>query len=223
MPWYSLLSLAILLTIASIARGGGPMSMQPPNPTPPSATRNVSLSISDAPPSGVTILRFEIEVMSASLQPSSSGQQAVPMFSAPQEVELEHLQTEPAFLVNRDVPAGTYEGLSATFANPQMTIFNRTGSSLTVGSQTCAANQVCNITPTLNSMTVSVAQPTAPFPLAQRQVHCSVEGKQRAVRVTPAASPPDDYMTTVRCSPDCASAAKKPVPRHVITFVTLIG
>jgi hypothetical protein len=86
------------------------------------------------------------------------------MFSAPQEVELEHLQTEPA-MVNRDVPAGTYQGLPATFANPQITIFNQTGSSPTVGSQTCAINQVCNITPTLNSMTVSVAQPTAPFPL----------------------------------------------------------
>jgi len=140
--------------------------MQPPSTTTPgSATSNVSLSISDAPPSGVTIVRFEIQVMSASLQPANSSQAAVSLLSQPQDVELEHLQTEPAFLVNLNVPAGTYNGLAATFANPQMTIFNQTGGTLTVGTQSCPNNQVCNLTPPLNQMSVTVQQPTAPFPL----------------------------------------------------------
>jgi hypothetical protein len=159
-----LLSFAIFLVFAIIACGGGQMAMQPPT-SPSSATSNVSLSISDAPPAGVTILRFQIEVMSASLLPASSSQQAISMLSQPQEVELEHLQSESAFLVNLNVPSGTYNGLSATFANPQMTIFNETGAALTVGTQSCANNAVCNVTPPLNQMTASVQQPTAPFPL----------------------------------------------------------
>lgn len=140
------------------------MSMQSP-PTSNSSTTNVSVSIADAPPMGVTILRFELQVMSATLQPAASGQSPVSMLSKPQDVELEHLQTEPAFLVNLDVPAGTYNSLSATFANPQMTILNQTGGTLTVGSQSCPNNQVCNLTPPLSQMTVSVQAPTAPFPL----------------------------------------------------------
>ncbi len=159
-----LLSVAIILGFAIIACGGGQMTRQPPI-SPSSAMSNVSLSIGDAPPAGVTILRFQIEVMSASLQPASSSQTAVSMLNQPQEVELEHLQTESAFLVNLNVPEGTYNGFSATFANPQMTIFNETGGALTVGTQSCANNAVCNLTPPLNPMTASVQQPTAPFPL----------------------------------------------------------
>lgn len=142
------------------------MSTQMPGTTTRSSTTsNVSLSIGDAPPMGVTILRFEIQVMSASLLPATAGQANVSMLNQPQEVELEQLQTEPAFLVNLNVPAGTYNGLTATFANPQITILNQTGNTLTVGSQSCANNQVCNLTPTLNQMSVTVQQPTAPFPL----------------------------------------------------------
>jgi hypothetical protein len=160
----SLFLLAIFVALAIFACSGGQMSMQSPM-TPSSATSNVSLSIGDTPPMGVTILRFELQVTAASLQPASSGQAAVSMLNKPQEVELEHLQTEPAFLVNLDVPAGAYNGLSATFANAQMTILNQTGNTLMVGSQSCANNQVCNLTPNLNQMTVSVQAPTAPFPL----------------------------------------------------------
>lgn len=161
-----LLALSIFVAFVLMACGGGQMSTQMPGTTVPSGnTSNVSLSIGDAPPAGLTILRFQIQVMSASMQPATSGQAAVSMLGQPQEVELEHLQTEPAFLVNLNVPAGTYNGLTATFANPQMTILNQTGNTVTVGSQSCSNNQVCNLTPTLNQMSVTVQQPSAPFPL----------------------------------------------------------
>ncbi len=158
-----LLSLAVLLALA-IAACGGNSSMQSP-PVTASNASNVSLTIGDAPPMGVTVLRFEVQVMSASLQPSGSGQTAVSMLDQPQEVELEHLQTEPAFLVNRNVPAGTYTGLSTIFANPKMTILNQTGQTLTVGTQTCATGQTCEITPPLNQSNITVQAPAAPFPL----------------------------------------------------------
>ncbi len=152
---------SILLGIALLGCGGGPMSLTPP---PNSATAQVSFSIGDAPPAGVTILRFELQVTAATLQPAASGQQPVSMLLKPTEVELEHLQSEPAFLANLSVPAGTYNGLSVTFASPQMTILNQTGKTLTVGTQTCAVNQVCTLTPPLNQMTVAVQAPTSPFP-----------------------------------------------------------
>jgi Domain of unknown function (DUF5666) len=122
-----------------------------------------SLNISDTPPSGVSILRFQIQVTAASLQPSSSSQTPVSMLSAPVTVELEHLQSESALLSNFNVPPGEYMSLSASFANPQMTILNRSNATLTMGSQTCAANQVCTLTPTLNQSTVTDS--AAPLPI----------------------------------------------------------
>lgn len=62
-----LLSVSIILALSLVACSGGQMSMQTP-PASNSATTNVSVSIGDAPPTGVTILRFELQVTSASLQ-----------------------------------------------------------------------------------------------------------------------------------------------------------
>ncbi len=122
-----------------------------------------SFNISDTPPMGVSVLRFQIQVTAASMQPSGSGSQPVSMLTAPQTVELIHLQSESALLANISVPAGTYTSLSASFANPQMTILNRSTSTLTAGGQQCAPNTVCTFTPTLNQS--SVMDESAPFPI----------------------------------------------------------
>jgi hypothetical protein len=151
--------LVVLLGITLAARGGNSMPSQSPNP----AAVPVSFTISDNPPTGVTILRFEIQVTGATLQPADSSQSPVSMLSMPVEAELEHLQTEPALLANVNVPTGTYNGLSATFAHPQMTLLNQTSQTLTVGSQTCAANQVCTLTPPLNQVSINVQAPTSPL------------------------------------------------------------
>jgi hypothetical protein len=87
------------------------------------------------------------------------------MLLGPLNVELLHLQTETAPLGNANVPTGTYTGLTATFANPQMTVLNNTGHTLTVGSQSCLADQVCIFNPILDQTTASVAAPIAPFPV----------------------------------------------------------
>jgi hypothetical protein len=125
----------------------------------------VSLTIHDNPPMGVTVLSFEIEVTGATLQPSgSSSSQPVSMLSEPQDIEIEHLQTESALLASRSVPTGTYSGLMVTFANPRMTIQNQTGKTLTFGTQTCSDQQVCEFDPKLNQSSVTV-QSTPPFPI----------------------------------------------------------
>lgn len=153
--------LVVLFGITFAGCGGNSMSSQSPS----SGAVPVSLTISDNPPAGVTILRFQIQVTGATLQPADSSQSPVSMLTTPTDVELVHLQTESALLANANVPAGTYNGLSATFANPQMTIFNQTGQTLTVGSQSCAANQVCTLSPPLNQVSVNVQAPTSPFPI----------------------------------------------------------
>jgi hypothetical protein len=123
----------------------------------------VSLAMHDAPPSGVSILSFEIHITGASLQPADSSAAAVSLVSAPDEIELEHLQTSSAFLSTASVPAGTYNSLSVTFANPKMTILNDSGSTLTVGSKSCANGQICEVQPPLNQASVSLS--SSPFPI----------------------------------------------------------
>ena len=117
------------------------------------------------PPMGVTVLPFEIEVTGAALQPSDSSKQPVSMLSEPEDIELEHLQTESALLASKSVPTGTYNGLVVSFANPKMTIQNQTGMSLTLGGQMCADKQVCEFNPKLNQSSATVQAPAQPFPI----------------------------------------------------------
>ncbi|HXZ11850.1 MAG TPA: DUF4382 domain-containing protein [Candidatus Sulfotelmatobacter sp.] len=157
--------LAFLGMVVLAACGGSGSFGVNSNPGGGSGMSQVSFSISDTPPAGVTILRFQIQLTTASLQPAAMGQPPVSMLPAPVEVELIHLQTEPELLANLNVAAGTYDGLTATFANAQATIFNESANNLTVGNQTCDTGQVCTLNLALNQMNVTVQAPTAPFPI----------------------------------------------------------
>jgi hypothetical protein len=157
----SALAVTLFASALLIGCSNSSMSTNPPG----GGTVPVSLSIKDDPPTGVTVLAFEIEVTGASLLPSDSSSQPVSLISHPDDVELEHLQTDSALLASVNVPAGTYNGATVTFATPQMTILNQTGSTLTLGSQSCANNQVCQFSPTLNQTSVTVQAPAAPFPI----------------------------------------------------------
>ena len=153
----------LFVAIVLAGCGGSMSSTQTPLGT---NMAQVSLTIHDNPPMGVTVLSFEIEVTGATLQPSgSSSSQPVSMLSEPQDIEIEHLQTESALLASRSVPTGTYSGLMVTFANPRVTIQNQTGATLTLGTQTCSDQQVCKFDPKLNQSSVSVQAPTQPFPI----------------------------------------------------------
>ena len=156
------LTIFFVAVFAAVGCGGNSMTTQNPNVQ----SVPMSLTIHDNPPAGVTVLSFEINVTGASLQPSDSSKAAVSMIQGPQEIELEHLQTESALLGNTDVPAGMYNGLSLTFANPTMTILNQTAAALSLGNgQNCAVGQVCQFSPKLNQTMITVQAPTAPFPI----------------------------------------------------------
>jgi hypothetical protein len=159
------ISLLLLTAVVSLILGltgcGGAVGTSS-SATGGSGPAQTSFSISDTPPMGVTVLRFQIQIMAASMQPMGSGA-AVSLLNSPAVVELTHLQSESALLANPSVAAATYTGLSATFANPQMTILNRSNTTYTVGGTACAPGAVCVVNPTLNQ--ASVTDESAPFPL----------------------------------------------------------
>lgn len=151
-----LLGLTLVLATAFMAACGGGVT------SPPLANATAfGLSIRDNPPAGVTVLSFEIQVTGASLQPTNGS--AVSLLTGPVEIELEKLQTNSAFLSTRGVTPGTYDSLTLTFANPEMTILNQTGQPIVIGAQVCASGQICELKPQLNASSAKLS--SAPFPL----------------------------------------------------------
>jgi hypothetical protein len=154
--WRSLLLALAVSSCVFLAACGGST-----NPTPMGGSNSIpmSLTIGDTPPSGVAVLFFEASITGASLQPSDTKKAAVPVMTAPVEVEFGHLQTDTAFLSLANVAPDTYNSLTLTFANPVLTIVNH---GAPIGSS-CASNTVCQLTPSLNSSSTTLSG--APFPI----------------------------------------------------------
>ncbi len=128
--------------------------------SPPSAgTVPVSLSMTDDPPSGVSVLFFQVSLTSATLA-SASGS-SVSLVTTPVQVDVTQLQALTAFLNTANAPAGTYDSLSLTFANPQLVILNTSDTGL---GSTCAVGSVCQLTPAIDS-SATVNLTSAPFPV----------------------------------------------------------
>ena len=129
--------------------------------TPPASTVPVSLTITDDPPAGVSVLFFQVSLTAASLQPASGSGVSLLPNGAPIEIDVTQLQALSAFLSTANVPAGNYSSLNLTFANPQLVIFNNSDQSI---ASTCAVGSVCQLTPAIdNSATVSLS--SNPFPI----------------------------------------------------------
>ncbi len=119
----------------------------------------VSLTITDDPPAGVSVLFFQVSLTAASLQPATGS--AVSLINNPIPIDVTQLQALSAFLNTANVPAGPYNSLNLTFANPQLVIYNTSDTSI---ASTCAVGSVCQLTPTLdNSATINIA--SGPFPV----------------------------------------------------------
>lgn len=147
----SILLPSLVILLSSCGNNSANPSLNTPNS---SGMSSVSLSMGDTPPTGVTILSFNLTVASAMLEPND-----VSLVTTPVRVDMEQLQTNKTFLHTENVPAGTYTSISVTFSNAAMTIMNNSGAA--IGS--CANGAVCSLTPTLSSTTVSYNG--APFPL----------------------------------------------------------
>ena len=86
-------------------------------------TSMVSVTVTDTPPTGVTVLSFEVSVTGAMLNPGGVDLLAG---RGPVRIEVEELETESAFLNTAGVAPGTYTSLNLTFANPELTFKNGT-------------------------------------------------------------------------------------------------
>ena len=133
-----LLLASTFFAVACITGCGGSYTAPPP---PGAQAAQMSVSVTDAPPAGVTVLSFEVTVTGASLSPGSVDLLAG---KTPPRLEVKNLETESAFLSTLSIPAGTYTGLALTFANPELTFLNNTGAALAG----CAVGAVCEIKPT---------------------------------------------------------------------------
>ncbi len=147
--------------LSVILNGCGSPSMSPSTPTPAANSAPVSITMTDDPPAGVTVLFFQVSLTDASLMPASGTAVSLLNNNTPIQIDVTQLQALSAFLSTANVAAGTYNSLSLTFANPQIVIFNASDQSI---ASTCAVGTVCTLTPTIdNSATLSLT--TAPFPL----------------------------------------------------------
>jgi len=144
--------------------GGQNSAMSPtPNPNPTPENTPVSMSVTDTPPTGVTVLFFQLGITDATL--TTQGGTSVPLLSSSHTipVNVTELQTDAAFLGNANLAAGDYTGLTLTFSNPQLTIFNGTGATIGSGATACVNNATCTLSPSTSPMMVSFT--TAPFPI----------------------------------------------------------
>jgi Domain of unknown function (DUF4382) len=159
LPALFLVFLAAICLVSCGGTGGFSSSVLTPAGVP------ITMSVQDTPPAGVAVLSFQIQITSATLQPSDATKPAVTLLTRPADVELSRLQSEPALLGSLNVPAGSYNGVTVAFANPRMVILNNTGATIPIPGGTCDMNAACRVMPALNSTTVTVSGPTAPFPI----------------------------------------------------------
>lgn len=139
----------------SVSCGGG--SSPANKPFTPAGSTSLSFTIRDTPPSGVSVLSFEITVTGAVLHQGTTN---VSILSAPVKVEITQLETESAFLSTQGVAPGQYDSITVTFANPEMTILNNSGNRL----PNCEVGAICELEPGLNPASVDFSG-NPPFPL----------------------------------------------------------
>lgn len=144
----AIIGLLFVCTFLLYSCGGGSNM----NVTPQTGSM-VSVTMTDTPPAGVTLLSFEVSVTGATLSPGNVDLLAG---RGPVKIEVARLETESAFLSTVRVAPGTYTSLNLTFANPELTFKNDTVAT----PAGCATGTVCEIHPmgTLTS-TVNFASP----------------------------------------------------------------
>jgi hypothetical protein len=146
-------TIILLICCAALAGCGGRVSSG--GSTPPPGTAPVVLTMTDTPPTNVSILSAEVTLTGATLSPGN-----VSLLTAPTTLELTHLQTDIAYIGTTLVPPGSYTTLVLTFSNPMLTFENDTGSSIVAGvgspTPTCANGAICTIQPAVTNLSTTI-------------------------------------------------------------------
>lgn len=184
--------LVVFLVLASFALLAGCSGSSNPVAS-PSGLSAVSLTMVDAPPSGV--ISFEVDVTGAVLGPGGPDLLAG---KPPVRIEVKRLEVETAFISTAGVTpgAGPFTSLALTFANPELTFQNTTAATIAG----CNPGQVCEIQPpTLGivSSTASVALSPALTVATGTNIGLKVDLILDKVLTTPTASSISvDFATT---------------------------
>ncbi len=123
----------------------------------------LSLTMTDTPPAGASILSFKVTVTGVTLTPSSGTQVNLTLSPGTPIIELTHLQTDSAFLGTSTVPSGNYTSATVSFTSPDIVLFNQTAGALTGATAACPINAVCEFKPAA-SATIKLS--TTPFPIS---------------------------------------------------------
>ncbi len=159
----SFISTAVVVAVLAglVLSGCSAGSQSSPSSTPTASstpTGTVNLVVQDTPPTGITVLSFQLQIASATLQPG-----AVSLLKRPVTVDLAQLVTDTSFLASQVVDSGTYTSLTMTYDNPQITLMNSSSQPLVTPIGTCAVGAVCTFTPRLNNASVTISSGVFPI------------------------------------------------------------
>jgi Domain of unknown function (DUF4382)/Domain of unknown function (DUF5666) len=125
----------------------------------------VSMTMTDDPPAGVSVLFFQVSLTAATLTPATGS--PVSLLGnitnpTPLQIDVTQLQALSEFLGTASAPAGTYTGLNLTFANPQLVIYNQSDSAL---GSSCAVGTICTLAPSFDNSSSSLTFTSSPLPV----------------------------------------------------------
>src|SRR5271163_3792393 len=119
----------------------------------PTGNGTMSLTLSDTPPTGVSVVSFTLPISGISLTPSAGSPVSV---YAGGSFELTQLQTDSApVAVGVSVPAGSYTSLNVTLGTSNGIFFNGSGGTITIGGVACVTGAFCKL-PSGAATTISV-------------------------------------------------------------------
>jgi hypothetical protein len=152
----------LLVTTISLASCSGQSKSGPP---PPGGNSTLSLTMTDTPLVGTSILSFKVTVTGVSLTPSTGKAVSLTLNPTTPIVELTRLQSDSDFLGTSTVPSANYTSATISFSSPDIVLVNQTNVALTGGTPApCPVSPVttCEFKPTTSG---TITLTTAPFPL----------------------------------------------------------
>ncbi len=152
------LTVCVLSGLGFSGCSAGNQSSPPASSSTSTSSGTVNLVVQDTPPTGITVLSFQLQIASATLQPGS-----VSLLKHPVTVDLAQLVTDTSFLTSQVVDSGTYTSLTVTYANPQITLMNSSNAPLVTPAGTCAVGQVCTFSPRINNASVTISSGVFPI------------------------------------------------------------
>ena len=155
---FTVLTVCVLMGLGFSGCSAGNQSTPAATSSTSTSSGTVNLVVQDTPPTGITVLSFQLQIASATLQPGS-----VSLIKHPVTVDLAQLVTDTSFLASQVVDSGTYTSLTLTYANPQITLMNSSNAPLVTPAGTCAAGQVCTFSPRVNNASVTISSGVFPI------------------------------------------------------------